>query len=304
LSNSLLNEQTYKADCPKCFGLCCVALPYAKSADFAFNKDGGTPCNNLQADFRCRIHSNLRNEGFKGCTVYECFGAGQKVSQVTLNGRNWQDHPDVAKEMFEVFPKTQQLHEMLYYLNEAISLKVARPLLNELKQIMRETEQLTEQSPEYILNLDIPSHRAVVSDLLLEVSQLVREKGRITKNERKTKGGDLLGANLRGKDLRGSFLRGALVIAADLRNADLRWTDFLGADLRDADLSGANLTGSVFLTQAQVSAARGDCHTKLPTHLTIPQHWMVVNKKGEITSFFYGANPLSDENETYYSFKT
>ncbi|AOS00489.1 pentapeptide repeat-containing protein [Bacillus subtilis] len=26
------------ADCQHCFGLCCVALPYAKSADFAFDK--------------------------------------------------------------------------------------------------------------------------------------------------------------------------------------------------------------------------------------------------------------------------
>ncbi len=28
------------ADCQHCFGLCCVALPYAKSVDFAFDKDG------------------------------------------------------------------------------------------------------------------------------------------------------------------------------------------------------------------------------------------------------------------------
>lgn len=106
-----MNYQTVKnklsADCENCFGLCCVALPYAKSADFAFDKDGGIPCENLQSDYRCGIHNKLRNEGFKGCTVYECFGAGQKVSQVTYKGRDWPEHPETAKEMFEVFPIMQ-----------------------------------------------------------------------------------------------------------------------------------------------------------------------------------------------------
>jgi hypothetical protein len=63
LSNKLINndniQKNFSADCEKCFGLCCVALPNAKSADFAFNKDGGTPCRNLQADYRCGIHKNL-----------------------------------------------------------------------------------------------------------------------------------------------------------------------------------------------------------------------------------------------------
>lgn len=35
-------NSSLQADCARCFGLCCVALPYARSADFAFDKDGGT----------------------------------------------------------------------------------------------------------------------------------------------------------------------------------------------------------------------------------------------------------------------
>lgn len=27
-----------RADCSRCFGLCCVALPFARSADFAVDK--------------------------------------------------------------------------------------------------------------------------------------------------------------------------------------------------------------------------------------------------------------------------
>lgn len=70
-----------KSDCKNCFGLCCVALPYGKSADFPFNKDSGKPCRNLCSNNLCAIHDQLREKGFRGCVSYECFGAGQHVSQ-------------------------------------------------------------------------------------------------------------------------------------------------------------------------------------------------------------------------------
>ena len=77
-----------RADCRNCFGLCCVALTYARSADFAFVKERGIPCPNLQPDDRCGIHTDLRKKGSRGCAVYKCFGAGQKVSQVTYEGND------------------------------------------------------------------------------------------------------------------------------------------------------------------------------------------------------------------------
>lgn len=82
-----------------------------------------------------------------------------------------------------------------------------------------------------------------------------------------------MGIKLRRADLRGANLRGAYLIAADLRGADLRMADFIGADLRDADLSGANLTDTIFLTQVQINAAKGDANTKLPSLLSRPAHW-------------------------------
>ncbi|MFE4849650.1 pentapeptide repeat-containing protein, partial [Streptomyces sp. NPDC056689] len=87
------------------------------------------------------------------------------------------------------------------------------------------------------------------------------------------RGADLMGARLKGADLRGANLRGAYLIAADLTGADLREADLIGADLRDARLQGADLTGSIFLTQAQVNAARGDGWTKIPASLSRPAHW-------------------------------
>ncbi|MFC4802947.1 pentapeptide repeat-containing protein [Neobacillus sp. GCM10023253] len=274
MPNQSVILKNLKADCEKCFALCCVALPYAKSADFALDKDSGTPCKNLQSDFRCKIHQNLRDKGFRGCSAYECFGAGQQVSQHTYGGKDWRESPESAKEMFNVFPIMHQLHEMLYYLNEAMSYEETKAIHHELHEAFEEIESLTNLTPKEILNLDVPSHRSKVNKLFLRTSELVRAKISPGKNINKIrKGSDLIGARLRGSDLRGANLRGALLIAADLREADLRAVDFIGADLRDTDLSGANLTGSIFLTQAQVNAAKGDRHTKLPAAIKTPEHW-------------------------------
>lgn len=272
-----------QANCEDCFGLCCVALPFAASADFAMDKAAGKPCHNLQSDFRCGVHSSLRKLGFKGCTVYDCFGAGQKVSQVTFGGNDWRKSPESAKQMFEVFPIMRQLHELLWYLTEALTFPPAAPIHDELRLALEKTERLTHLDPDSIMELDVAAHRAEVNVLLLRASELVRaealaihgsQKSHSGRRKTYSRGADLMGAKLRGADLRGANLRGAFLIAADLRDADLRGADFIGADFRDADLRGADLTGSIFLTQAQINSAKGDAQTKLPPSLTRPEHWL------------------------------
>ncbi|MET9438581.1 pentapeptide repeat-containing protein [Streptomyces sp. NPDC006551] len=262
---------TLRGDCANCFGLCCVALPFAKSADFAADKSSGDPCRNLQEDFRCGIHTRLRPSGFSGCTVYDCFGAGQKVSQVTFGGVSWREAPESARRMYEVFPVMRQLHELLRYLTEALALPAARPVHADLRAALTRVEELTRGTAEALEKLDVAPVRAEVNPLLLRTSALVRAAaGGKTKNRR---GADLIGARLRGAKLRGADLRGALLIAADLSGADLSLADFIGADLRDADLSGADLTGGLFLTQPQLNAARGDAATRLPAGFDRPSHW-------------------------------
>ncbi|WP_328308230.1 pentapeptide repeat-containing protein [Streptomyces sp. NBC_00442] len=259
------------SDCGDCFGLCCVALAYAASADFAQDKPAGKPCPSLQRDFRCAIHRDLRTSGFQGCTVYDCFGAGQKVSQQTFGGRDWRAAPESAASMFEVFPVMRQLHELLWYITEALALPKARPVHARLGAALRETEEFTGLAPEALKDLDVATHRDRVNELLLKASELVRAEFKGKRKDRR--GADLMGARLRGADLRGANLRGAFLIAADLRGADLRLADLIGADFRDASLAGADLTEAFFLTQAQLNAAKGDGTTKLPPSLVRPAHW-------------------------------
>jgi len=273
------SRRDLRADCESCFGLCCVALYFSASEGFPSDKDAGQPCLNLQPDFHCCVHKSLRERGFKGCTAFDCFGAGQKVAQVTYGGHDWRQVPESAKQMYEVYQIMRQIHEMLWYLTEALTLQPACQIHGELSSMLNETERLTHLSPDSLRKLDVSVHRAAVNTLLLKTSELVRAEARrgqkAHSGRQKTfgRGADLIAADLRRFDLRGANLRGAYLIAADLRGTDLRGTDFIGADFRDADLRGADLTKSIFLTQAQLNAANGDASTKLPLSLTRPTHW-------------------------------
>ncbi|GAA3392936.1 pentapeptide repeat-containing protein [Cryptosporangium minutisporangium] len=293
-----------RPDCANCFALCCVALPFARSADFAVDKPAGTPCGNLTAEHRCGIHARLRPSGFTGCTVFDCLGAGQRVSQQTFGGRSWRDAPETAGAMFAVFAVQRQLHELRWYAEEALALPAAAPVHAALSTAAEHTRALADGTPEELLALDVDAHRGAVTPLLREASRLARAAavpghrrtgpplsgstppgrprgksgrtggpGRADWTGADRAGADLIGARLPGATFRGADLRGAYLIAATLRGADLRWADLLGADLRDADVSGADLTDALYLVPAQLAAARGDRATRIPPHLDRPTHW-------------------------------
>lgn len=260
-----------RADCGRCFGLCCVVPAFAASADFAIDKPAGQACPNLRPDHLCGIHTELRQRGFPGCTVFDCFGAGQQVAQVTFGGRDWRDAPDTLPAMAEAFAVLRPLHELLWYLTEAVALRPPADLRNELERARAETLALTQGDPGALRMVDVAARRDRVNPLLSRASDAARSPGGADR-----RGAHLLGADLRGVDLRRANLRGALLIGADLRGADLSLADVTGADLRGADLRGTDLRRTLFLHQAQVDAARGDTRTGLPETLTRPPHWTAL----------------------------
>ncbi len=262
-----------QANCVQCAGLCCVAPGFAASADFAIDKPAGRPCPNLDPVFRCGIHDRLRERGFSGCVVYDCFGAGQRVTQEVYNGGDWRDRPEIATDMFAAFGVMRQLHELLWYLTEAQTLAPARSLWPQAQSAYSATITLTNASPADLLTLDVGAHRDEVNVLLRQVSEAVRGDARHPAIDAKR--GDLIGASLRGLSLIGVNLRGARLLGADLRDCDLTRADVTGADLRASDVRGANLTEAIFLTPSQLDAAIGDERTRLPIARTRPQHWSV-----------------------------
>jgi Pentapeptide repeats (8 copies) len=267
------------ADCARCVGLCCVAPAFARSADFAVDKPAGTPCTNLRADFRCAIHTELRDRGFAGCTVFDCLGAGQRVT-AAFAGRDWRS-PEVAPPMFAAFAVARQVHELLWYLDEA-RVRAPDPALD------AEWARLVDEDP---AACDVAAARERVGELLRVASERLRTGRRDSPSRerrlavpktgtRRTAGpgreygrADLVGVRWRSADLRRAGFRGALLLGADLLGADLRLADLLGADLRGADLRGADLSTSLFLTPMQAAAARGDDATRLPERVPRPAHW-------------------------------
>lgn len=226
------------------------------------DKAGGTPCVNLDTKDRCKVHADLRETGWRGCTIFECFGAGQHVSQVTYGGRSWRDPSVNRGEMAAVFSAMRLIHEMLFHLDDALA-RVAHATGGELRDRLC---HLRGAPREDVLAVDLDNLIEEVGEVLAEVSAEVRGRAdaRIF---------DMAGRDLRREVLLDSNFRGTLLIAADLRGVDLGRADMLGADLRDARLEGADLSEVLFLTQPQVNAARGDAATRIPARLRHP--WVI-----------------------------
>jgi Pentapeptide repeats (8 copies) len=288
-----------------------VAPEFEASADFAFGKEAGQACRNLLADFRCGIHEELAGRGMRGCVAFDCQGAGQRVTQVTFGGRDWRDGPrEAAWEMFNAFAIMRMLHEILWYLTEALTLPAARPIHADLASALERTEHLASLEADAFMLADVRGHREDVTSLLRQTSALVRASATTqadphSDNPHSTNPADagrsdpdLHGANLANQDLRAADLRGADLRHADLRDTDLRGVDLRGANLGNAKLGGADLRGadlghadlarvdlrgadvrgvdlgvSIFLTQYQVNMARGDAATRLPQAVLRPAHW-------------------------------
>jgi DNA-binding MarR family transcriptional regulator len=163
-----------QADCEKCFGLCCVAPAFSASPDFAIDKPAGQPCLHLRADFRCDIHVRLFDEGFVGCTLFDCYGAGQKVSLGTFGGRDWRRSPDLAGQMFAVFAVMRNLHTLLWYLANASDLRAVGPMRGELSTAAEEIQHLTYLDAAALLRLDVGEQQRKIGALLLRAGELVR----------------------------------------------------------------------------------------------------------------------------------
>ena len=259
---------TLKIDCEKCSGLCCVALYCMKTDGFPANKEAGTPCKNLMSDFRCAIHSDLVSKNMRGCLAYDCFGAGQKTTQIYYPNSDWKTNPGQADEIFHVFLIVFQLHQMLWYLIEASSFILDKHLKSDIDALIFENQQMTNQSPDEILHFNIEKYRLQVNQALKQVSGMITSD-----SSHETQSNDFFGTNFKKKNLDGRDFSMSLMIAANLEGCSLQGTNFLGADMRDTNIKNTDLSGCAFLTQMQINSAKGNSNTKIPENLSRPNSW-------------------------------
>ena len=229
------------ADCTRCVGLCCVVLPFSRSADFAFDKQAGTPCRHLTADARCRIHDRLGESGMRGCVAYDCFGAGQSVTET---------------DRIPHFLVVEQVHEIAWYLADATDRGA------DVAALVAETERLAAATPS---QPDVDDLRSRVAPALRTVAEAARSA---YYGWRDLAGADLAGSDLRGEDLRGADLGGAVLLGADLAGTDLSDANLMGADLRGVTLAGADLSRALFVTRRQLGSVQvGPARERTPVRL-------------------------------------
>lgn len=124
-----------KADCSRCAGLCCVAQAFYSVQGFAFDKPAHTPCRYLTRNNRCDIHAQREARGFPACVTFDCYGAGQRVTQELLNGMNWRTSKQVAAQVFAAYTRYLVLHRLMATL--AIAETVLPPQSDTLARLRR-----------------------------------------------------------------------------------------------------------------------------------------------------------------------
>ncbi|WP_220472489.1 pentapeptide repeat-containing protein [Tomitella gaofuii] len=223
----------------------------------------------ITADHSCRIHDSLHGHGYSGCAAFDCFGAGQAVSE-SADHRGCQTDP---RRVADQFAAARHAREMLWHLREAGALTYDPDMAERIDGLVVAVAGLAASAAH---PGEVETLRPYVRALLADVSAEFRARYDATgepAGEGLAPGADLAGRDLTRDRLCGADLSGALLIASDLRRQDCTGVDLLGADLRAAKLHGADLGGALFLTASQVGAAMGDEHTLLPPDIDRPSHW-------------------------------
>jgi len=161
------DEYSLRADCARCCGLCCVASAFDADQGFGFNKPAETACRNLDRNHRCVIHDELRVRGFPACATFDCYGAGQWVTQNLFGGKSWQTSPQIASSMFALYTRYRSLHELRALLHTAIGqLPLTKAVA--LQRCQRDIEAICENRTNLTDAISLTALRERVRNLLRE----------------------------------------------------------------------------------------------------------------------------------------
>ena len=165
-------------DCAACAALCCVVFAFDRSESFAIDKAAGEVCPNLDTRLQCKVFSDRENLGFKGCITYNCYGAGQRVTQDVFGGTSWVEDPGLKARMGASLSVMRRVHEQLLLLKSAEKL----PLENRERMKCREFERIlapdANWSERSLSDFPIDSVTKDVSTFLRSLSHHVRANGR------------------------------------------------------------------------------------------------------------------------------
>ena len=124
-----------------------MALPFDKGEAFARDKPALHPCPNL-VGHGCTIHDRLEPAGYRGCVLYDCLGAGQRVVQEVFAGADWQADATLRAPMAEALGILRRIHAALELLVTAESLTLPEALAQERQTLIAIFHPEARWSPE------------------------------------------------------------------------------------------------------------------------------------------------------------
>ncbi|MCX2722741.1 hypothetical protein [Roseibium salinum] len=132
-----MKRENLEADCSNCAALCCVVFAFDQSESFAIDKAAGEVCPNLDDCGQCTVFADRTTLGFKGCIAYDCYGAGQRVTQEVFQGRSWRQDPRLMVPMGAALSVLRRIHEQLMLLRTAADLPLDAAEHSQAKDLTR-----------------------------------------------------------------------------------------------------------------------------------------------------------------------
>jgi len=171
------------ADCASCAAICCTATSFEVSEDFACAKPAGVRCRNLTRAGRCAIHSELAVRGFAGCAIYDCYGAGPRVTRAFAerltgegghdgDGGNGRDGRDGRAEPDRdaAFLVLRVVHELMWLLDEAARLcPASSELAGDLAAQLAALQAISDGPVAALMALDVAAQEAAARAVLRRV---------------------------------------------------------------------------------------------------------------------------------------
>jgi hypothetical protein len=125
-----------------------VGPAFDRSDEFAIDKPACVACPNLDEEDGCSIHHRLEKAGFRGCILYDCLGAGQRVVQELYAGRSWRADPDLLPEMWRALTSLRGVHELILLLATAAKAPLSVAERRTLEALQAELEPAGGWTPE------------------------------------------------------------------------------------------------------------------------------------------------------------
>jgi len=172
-----MDQHELRADCGRCQGLCCVSLAFDRGEWFGFTKAASEPCRHLRTTNRCAIHASLARLGQAGCAAYDCYGAGQRVSEL-FAGKDWRRDPDAAERMFTVFLKLQPLNELRALLRTAERFELPEAREAERAALLLQLEAVSRVAVSEFAYIDVAYHQVRVHAFLRSLRDCVSRNER------------------------------------------------------------------------------------------------------------------------------